>query len=231
MSLTPTTRIDGHVHIVGNGKNGSGCRLNLTWPGKIAGRIMASHNGIPFDIQHPEFDRAYVEHLVQLVRSSSLGAAVILAHDHVYDGNGAPLESAGTFYVPNDYVLSLAEQFSEFLPACSIHPARADALDELERCIEAGAVMLKLLPSGQNINCNDSHYTRFWERLAKAKLPLLAHTGHEFSIRVINKKFADPGTLTLPLECGVNVIAAHCATEKGFFGQDYIPVFIIPKPF
>ena len=36
--------------------------------------------------------------------------------------------------------------------------------------------MLKLLPNCHNIDCNDRRYTRFWEKMAEAGLPLLAHT-------------------------------------------------------
>jgi predicted TIM-barrel fold metal-dependent hydrolase len=113
----------------------------------------------------------------------------------------------------------------EFLPAVSIHPARPDALDELERCLVNGAVMMKCLPNCHNINCNDRRFTRFWERMAEAKLPLLAHTGDEHTLPIVRKEFADPRILTLPLECGVTVIAAHCATKSGLFTRGYFHVF------
>ena len=112
----------------------------------------------------------------------------------------------------------------EFLPAVSIHPARPDALDELERCLAKGAVMMKCLPNCHNINCNDRRFTRFWERMAEAKLPLLAHTGDEHTLPVVRPEFADPRILTLPLECGVTVIAAHCATKSGLFTPEYFQV-------
>jgi uncharacterized protein len=41
----------------------------------------------------------------------------------------------------------------------------------------------------------------------------------------VRKEFADPRTLKLPLECGVNVIAAHCATKSGLFDPEYFHVF------
>src|SRR5205085_3477168 len=119
----------------------------------------------------------------------------------------------------------LAREHREFLPAVSIHPARADALDELERCLEAGAVMLKLLPNCQNVDCNDARYKKFWERMASAKLPLLAHTGGEHTVPVYEKKFSHPHVLRQPLDCGVTVIAAHCATKSGLTDSDYFHVF------
>lgn len=172
-----------------------------------------------------DLDRLYVERLLELVRNSSLGAVVILAQDEVYDEQGCVMEGAGSFYVPNDYVLRLAGEHPEFLPAVSIHPARPDALEELDRCLEAGAVMMKCLPNCQNINCNDRRFTRFWERMAEAKLPLLAHTGDEHTLPVVRPEFANPSVLTLPLECGVTVIAAHCGTKSGLFTREHFHLF------
>jgi predicted TIM-barrel fold metal-dependent hydrolase len=172
-----------------------------------------------------DLDRLYVERLLELVRGSSLGAVVILAMDQVYDEQGHPIEGAGSFYVPNAYVLKLAREHPEFIPAISIHPARADALEELERCLAGGAAMMKCLPNCQNINCNDRRFTRFWERMAEARLPLLAHTGGEHTLPVARLEYADPRVLALPLECGVNVIAAHCATKSGLFDPEYFHIF------
>jgi predicted TIM-barrel fold metal-dependent hydrolase len=135
------------------------------------------------------------------------------------------MEGAGTFFVPNDYVLELARQHPhEFLPAVSIHPARRDALDELDRCVAAGAVMMKCLPNCQNINCSDRRYVPFWERMAEHRIPLLAHTGGEHTLQIIRPEFSHPQILTLPLECGVTCIAAHCG-GRGFVDPDYFPVF------
>jgi predicted TIM-barrel fold metal-dependent hydrolase len=120
----------------------------------------------------------------------------------------------------------LARQHGEFLPAVSIHPARPDALEELERCLAEGAVMMKCLPNCHNIDCNHRRYQRFWERMAEARLPLLAHTGGEHTVPVLRKEFADPRLLQLPLECGVTVIAAHCGTKSGLADPDYFPVFV-----
>jgi predicted TIM-barrel fold metal-dependent hydrolase len=213
-----------HVHIVGNGLRGSGCWLKVgLWHGPLAA-FMVRHIGVGVSTSAPEFDEAYANHLARLVRESSLGAAVILAQDEVYDESGGKLEF-GSFYVPNDWVLKLAREHEEFLPAVSIHPARADALDELERCLEAGAVMLKLLPNCHNVDCNDARYREFWERMAEAKLPLLAHTGGEHTVPVIRKDLSDPRTLRLPLECGVTVIAAHCATKSGLTDREYVHDF------
>ncbi len=217
--------IDAHVHLVGNGNGGTGCWLRLRpWQRPFAA-LMLRHVGLPLSALRGDLDRLFVERLLELVRGSSLRAIVLLAQDQVYDESGRIMAEAGCFYVPNEYVLSLARQHPEFLPAVSIHPARPDALEELERCLAGGAVMVKCLPNCQNINCNDRRFARFWERLAEAGLPLLAHTGGEHTLPVIRPEFADPRILALPLECGINVIAAHCGTKSGLFDPEYFHVF------
>lgn len=188
--------------------------------------LMLRHLGLPGDALAGDLDRLYVERLLAMVRGSSLGAVVILAQEMVYDDQGQPVPEAGAFYVPNDYVLRLAREHTEFLPAVSIHPARPDALEELDRCLQGGAVMMKCLPNCQNINCNDRRFTRFWQRMAEAQLPLLAHTGGEHTLPIVRGEYSDPRTLTLPLECGVTVIAAHCATKSGLTDPEYFYAFV-----
>ena len=222
----PTLKpVDMHVHIVGNGSGGTGCWLRVRGWHRPLAALMIRHIGLPSGAMNGDLDRLYVERLLELVRGSSLGAVVILAQDQVYDEQGRVMEGAGSFYVPNDYVLGLAAKHKEFLPAVSIHPARPDAMEELARCLAAGAVMMKCLPNCHNINCNDRRFTRFWQRMAEAKLPLLAHTGDEHTLPIVRPEFADPRILTLPLECSVKVIAAHCGTKSGVFTTDYFRVF------
>jgi predicted TIM-barrel fold metal-dependent hydrolase len=85
--------------------------------------------------------------------------------------------------------------------------------------------MLKCLPSVQNIDCRNPRYTPFWERMAEAGLPLLAHTGGEHTLPVVRPDLADPRILERPLQCGVTVIAAHCGTTSGIFDRDYFRIF------
>ena len=215
-----------HVHIVGNGSGGTGCWFRVDFWHRPMATFMLRHVGLPASAITGDLDRLYVEQLLQMVENSSLAAVVILAHDHVYDGDGCLMEGADSFYVPNEYVLELARRYPQFLPAVSIHPARPDALEELDRCLSEGAVMMKCLPNCQNIDCNNSRYTRFWERMAEAGLPLLAHTGGEHTLPVLRSEFADPAALELPLRCGVTVIAAHCGTKSGLTDPDYFCSFV-----
>ncbi len=213
--------IDMHVHMVGNGFTGSGGWLRLTGWHRWLAAFMVRQLGMPTSALDGDLEARYLDHLLQLVRASSLDAVVLLAHERVHDPDGTPRDDLGSMFVPNDVVLQAAATHPEFVAGVSIHPARRDALDELERCLEGGAALMKCLPNCQNIDPSDQRYRPFWERMAEAGLPLLAHTGGEYTVPVINAALADPKLLRLPLECGVTVIAAHCATASGLFDRDY----------
>ena len=214
-------RIDMHVHMVGNGSAGSGGWLRLNgWHRALAG-FMLRQLRLPATALEGDLESIYAEHLLKLIRESSIDSAVLLAHERVHDPNGTPRDDLGSMFVPNDVVLELARRHPEFLAGVSIHPARRDALDELDRCIGSGAVLMKCLPNCQNIDPSDKRYVPFWKKMAAARLPLLAHTGGEHTVPIVNAKFADPRLLRTPLECGVTVIAAHCGTSSGLFDRDY----------
>jgi predicted TIM-barrel fold metal-dependent hydrolase len=213
--------IDMHVHMVGNGVAGSGGWLRLSgWHRWLAG-FMLRQLGIPASALEGDLETIFSEHLAGLVRESSMDAVVLLAHERVHDPDGTPRDDLGSMFVPNDVVLGLAKRFPEFLAGVSIHPARRDALAELDRCLAGGAVLMKCLPNCQNIDFSDRLYEPFWKRMAQAGLPLLSHTGGEHTVPVVNAALADPKLLRFPLECGVTVIAAHCGTKSGAFDPDY----------
>ena len=215
-------RLDMHVHMVGNGHAGSGAWLRLKgWHRWLAG-FMLRQVGLPPSALTSDLEGLFAEYLLKQVRGAdSIDGIVLLAHERVHDPDGKPRDDLGSMFVPNDLVLRLARERKQFFAGVSIHPARQDALDELERCVEGGAVLMKCLPNCQNIDCAHPRYRRFWERMAELRLPLLAHTGGEHTVPVVNPAFADPEKLRLPLECGVTVIAAHCGTKSGALDRDY----------
>src|SRR5262245_36352964 len=96
-------RIDMHVHLVGNGRRGSGCwlRIGSTWWQKPLAAHMLRHiglRGIALDSLY--FDERYVEHLLALVRTSSIDFLCLLAQDEVYEPDGTRRPDLGTFHVP-----------------------------------------------------------------------------------------------------------------------------------
>ncbi len=219
--------IDMHVHLVGHGRNGSGNWMNLAWHRLLMGEFMLWGIGHKADLKDEDFDDTYAAYLAQQVRESSLSHAVVLAHEEVYTEEGQKLKF-GIFHVTNDWVLTIGKRHPELLPAVSIHPGRADALQELERCLAAGAVMVKILPPSQNIDCSRPRYQEFFKLMAQAGIPLLSHTGGEYTVPVYNKKLFSPQLLRQPLECGVTVIAAHASTRSApaWFETDEMPGFL-----
>ena len=219
-------RIDMHVHMVGNGSNASGAWLRLTGWHRWLASFMLRQVGFPPSTLSGDLESIYVAKLLDWIRESSLDAVVLLAHERVHDPDGTPRPDLGSMFVPNDVVLELARRHPEFLAGVSIHPARLDAIDELNRCVEQGAALMKCLPNCQNIDFSDKRYEPFWKRMAELRLPLLAHTGGEHTVPVINAALADPKLLRLPLQCGVTIIAAHCGTRSGLVDKDYFRVWV-----
>ncbi|TAG33591.1 MAG: hypothetical protein EAZ36_00470 [Verrucomicrobia bacterium] len=219
-------RIDCHVHVIGTGKTGSGCWYRPRGLTRLGEPILLRAMGLTAAALRDDFETIYLSALRQQIRAAGLDAVVILAQEEPYQEDGTLIADTGSFYVPNDYVLGLARQHPELLAAVSIHPARRDALDELARCIEGGAVMLKCLPNCQNMDWNARRYRPFLERMAEAGLPLLAHTGSERTMPVLRPDLASPRMLTQALEIGVTCIAAHCGTGMIAIDPDYFDEFV-----
>jgi hypothetical protein len=219
--------VDMHVHVVGNGLGGSGCWSRLNFYRRAFADFLLRAVGVEAQMADPAFDDEFAERLAALVRDSSLSHAVILAHEEVYQIDGTKLDF-GSFHTPNDWVLELGRRHPQLLPAVSIHPARKDAVAELERCAAAGAVMLKLLPPCHNVDCSLPAYAPFWEKMAELGMPLLSHTGGEYTVPVVDKKLFTPEILRLPLACGVTVIAAHAGTRSAppGFEQNHVTTFL-----
>ena len=206
-------KLDCHVHLVGNGNSGNGCWIRMRGWHRMMGHLMCRTIGMPVGFEHNDFDAIYVSRLRGFVAESSVDHALLLAQDEVYNDDGSKRDF-GSFHVPNDYLFSVCAAHPEFLPAISIHPARRDALDELDRCLALGARALKLLPNCHNVDCSAPAHDDFWEKMAAAGLPMLAHTGGEMTVPVANKLYQDPRYLRRPLEIGVKVIAAHAASAQ-----------------
>ena len=226
--LKQVRKIDCHVHLVGDGGSGSGCWFRLhSVAHRILARVILREAGIPVSAMETGLDVLYVERLVELVRQSSLDAVVLLAQDIPYGESGKGMPEKGGFFVPNTFLLKVTAKYPDlFLPAVSVHPGRPDAMEELERCLAAGARVLKLLPNCQNVDLASRRYRNFWERMAEGRMILLSHTGGELALPVLCPEFADPRLLRFPLEAGVTVIAAHCAGRSGLRDPDYTDILI-----
>jgi predicted TIM-barrel fold metal-dependent hydrolase len=173
-------------------------------------RLLAWKHGLsPDDARHS--NQKYVDDLLAELRASQhVGKAVLLGMDGVYDEHGALDTQSTGFLIANSYVLKVAKTYpDEFRAGVSINPQRRDAIDELERCVTCGAVLVKVLPNAQGFDPSSRQYIPFYKKLAQLKIPLLSHVGYEFSLIGRDQTAGDPNKLRVPLEEGVTVIAAH----------------------
>lgn len=84
-----------HVHVVGNGRNGSGCWLKLQGYRRLAGEFMLSKIGLKATLAEADFDDKFGAYVADLVRQSSLSHAIILAHEEVYHEDGGKMDFGG----------------------------------------------------------------------------------------------------------------------------------------
>ena len=218
-------KLDCHVHILattpGHGSLSGYLRKR---PNVVLTRIRL---GIPLLGGDERVERAIEKRLVGTAEGAAdLDAVVGLAFDGVHDEDGGFDAAKTHLYVTNDYGAELAKRHSKLLFGASIHPYRKDAVPELERCVAAGAVLVKWLPLVQGMDPASEKCRTFYEALAHHRVPLLCHTGGELSLPQEFPHLASPEVLELPLRCGVTVIAAHCGTQSHPFGKDYLPVFV-----
>ena len=203
--------LDVHVHMLGVGTRGSGCWIHEEMKSSIHAR--AGLWNLRLSIDQPDLDQAYVEYLRSRIRRAGfLKQVVLLAQDYTHTERGERDTARTPFYTPNDLVARLAREHSEFLFGASIHPYRPDALDELDRVAEMGAVLMKWIPNVQAIRLDDPRCRAFCRRMAQHKIALLPHVGDEKATFVAGQEYGDPRTLVAALEEGVTVIAAHIAS-------------------
>jgi predicted TIM-barrel fold metal-dependent hydrolase len=210
--------VDYHAHVIGMGAGGSGAEVDksmLSWwhpIKKIKTGIFLGACGVS---DFNRLDQDYVDRLVRLIRGFHHPIKVhILAMDRYYNPDGTVDKGKVEFYVPNDCVIALAKQYPDvFIPVISVHPHRPDALAELERCGQQGARFLKWLPNAHGIDPSDPRHDGFYKVMRRHNMVLLAHTGKEKSVFSTAQAYGNPLLLRRPLDQGVKVIMAHCASS------------------
>jgi uncharacterized protein len=207
------TLIDVHVHLAALPTADNGCYIAPALLQRSIARWLLRR--LHIDPNNPESgNQCYFERLLAYVRSSRwTRRAVLLALDGVYDAAGNLDFERTHILISNDSVLARCRNCHEFLPGASINPMRRDAVDELDRCADLGAVLIKILPNTMGFDPSEARFRAFYRRLAELRLPLLSHSGHEFTISAINQKWGDPALLRPALDEGVVVISAHAGTS------------------
>ncbi len=220
LPLSDKSIIDAHVHVAGLGYGDSGCFINDEMRNNFRFPFYLMAMGVSEAQLEEKGDRILFDLISKSIRSSqSIGKAIILAMDGVVR-DGELDKSATQIYVPNDYVYEETLKTDNLLFGASINPYRPDAIERLRQVHKQGAVLIKWIPSIMDIDPADQAITAFYEEMAALDIPLLTHTGMEKSFSMAKDELADPLRLTLPLELGVRVIAAHIATTGESDGQD-----------
>jgi predicted TIM-barrel fold metal-dependent hydrolase len=207
VSAVKRAPLDFHVHLFGIGDGGTGCHLSPKqrqhWNYRFFLRLLhLQENG--------RMDQDFVAELTRQLRASSTEKALLLAHDARYDSQGRPDLASTNSYVPNEYLFQVCRDHPDlFVPCASINPKRRDALDELERCAERGARVVKVHPPTQDVDPSETRFRAWYRRVAERRVILMVHTGSEHASEVSDHTLTDPARLRPALEEGCTVVAAH----------------------
>ena len=224
--MTEKSLIDCHVHLAALPGGNNGCYISpKTLKSPLFRFLLWKHQLSPDKPR--EANQKYLDDLLTELRASRhVQKAVLLGMDGVYDQNGRLNQAHTDFLIGNDYVLETARAYpNEFLAGVSINPQRRDAVEEVHRCADAGATLVKVLPNAQQFNPADTRCKAFYRALAERNLPFLSHVGYEFSLIGKDQSVGDPDRLRVALDEGTTVIAAHACSYGLMFYEKFFPTF------
>ena len=223
-TTTGKTLIDCHVHLAALPDGDNGCYISPKLLKSPLFRFLLWKHQLAPD-KPREANQKYLDDLLrELHASRHVQKAVLLGMDGVYDQNGRLNQAHTGFLISNDYVLKTARAYpNEFLAGVSINPQRRDAIDEVHRCADAGATLVKVLPNAQQFDPANPAYKMYYRALAARKLPLLSHVGYEFSLSGADQSAGDPVRLRVALEEGVTVIAAYACSYGLLLYERFLP--------
>ncbi|MEX5215107.1 MAG: amidohydrolase family protein [Nitrospiraceae bacterium] len=218
--------IDCHVHLAALPAGSNGCFISKKMLASPLFRFLLWKHSLPL-ARPQEANHKYIEDLrTELQTSQFVKQAVLLAMDGAYGSSGQLDQTHTEFLISNHYVLDIARQHPDlFLPGVSINPQRQDAVEEVHRCADAGAVLVKVLPNAQQFDPANARYRPFYRALAERRLPLLSHVGYEFSLIGKDQSVGDPARLRVPLDEGATVIAAHACSYGLMLYEKFLPTF------
>lgn len=208
----PKEVIDIHIHFGAPEDAQSGCYWSEKFKSTLAYWAMQMVTGISATNANIG---AVEKHLLGVINGAKfVNKGVLLAMDEVYNKQGQRRKDLTHLHVPNKYIADLAKANKRVLFGCSVHPYRADWKEQLDFCVQNGAVLCKWIPSSMMIDPSHEKCDAFYDKLAAYRLPLLYHAGPEHAIPTSDaayNRFNNPFYLRQALTRGVTVIVAHCA--------------------
>ena len=220
-----TLRLDFHVHLFGIGDGGTGCRFSEVQRRHVNYFYLTKLLGLS---QNGRIDQDYVATLAQTVRKSSIQKVLLQAWDCRYDEAGQPdWVRTTSLYVPNEYLFRVVREHPDvFLPCASINPKRRDWKDEVDRCADLGARMVKVHPPTMDVDPREPRFRPFYRHCAARRMILMFHTGAEHAADIVNTEICDVARLEPALEEGCTVVAAHAGMGAFFDRVDYFPALV-----
>lgn len=240
--------IDIHFHVVGNetdleaAKRGDAIFYNqddnehcVTWVTSKLVKAELEKYAEQLGLGHEVTTATYFGMIRKTLEASQeIDKAVLLALDGVFTEQGELERVKTDLWVPNRFLaqeLKRANAILEnegyiakrFLLGASVHPYRPDWSERLDEAAELGAVLVKLIPSAQNIDL-ERVPKAYWRKLVSLKLPLLLHVGAEYAFPDgrRNPKLDHIDKMDFALNEGVTVIAAHCASRCLPWDPDFV---------
>ena len=217
--LRPDHIWDGHVHLLGTGDSGSGSGAWIN-PQLKSLRHPLQYTQLRFYLNascavEDNADESFVARLLALRQGFPPESRfMLLAFDYSYDESGRRRPDLSAFHTPNELAARLHREYpGDFEWIASVHPYRENAVEALEQASKAGARAVKWLPPAMGMDPGAARCDAFYTALARMGLPLLVHAGDEKAVHGSGRQeFGNPLLLRRPLEHGVRVIVAHCAS-------------------
>ena len=199
MELNLKMLIDIHTHLVNPEFSLQDCKKNF------AIRLMLKK------CNYTSF-KNYLENFITQISESKLDKAVLIGIEN------------NILCANNEQVLNICKKHSQFLYGVNLNPYDIDIENKIQNAIKNNAVLVKVLPSYQNINLSDEKCIPFFEFLKYHNLPLLVHTGVEHTLPSKKQDLNNPIRLEKAAKIGVKVICAHCGGrmflhEKNYFNE------------
>ena len=135
-------------------------------------RKFDAHNHVFDSVQEPDADWSRVEALVEAARA--MGIEKLCCSKPITGGKMAGIDDVR---YANDSVLAAMRRYPDLIAGyCFIQPGNGpQALDEIERCLDAGMIGVKLY---NQFKYSDPAVFPVAERCVERRIPLLGHSGH-----------------------------------------------------